>query len=189
MPVVLAAMLLLALLAGCASRPDGGKTIEQLRGVKPDMTEVAIDDSLNKALASYRHFLNETPVNNKTPDAMRRLADLQIEKEYGVIGDGSGVTLAAPARLAMEDAVGASTEGDAAIADHSEPEAEFERRATAPLALPSANWARAAEAGLPDGLSAAATAGPLEAIATYQKGQGHGGHGLVHQRLPLLSLR
>jgi tetratricopeptide (TPR) repeat protein len=169
MPVVLAAMLLLALLAGCASRPDGGKTIEQLRGVKPDMTEVAIDDSLNKALASYRHFLNETPVNNKTPDAMRRLADLQIEKEYGVIGDGSGVTLAAPARLAMEDAVGASTEGDAAIADHSEPEAEFERRATAPLALPSANWARAAEAGLPDGLSAAATAGPLEAIATYQK--------------------
>lgn len=169
MPVVLAAILLLALLAGCASHTVGGKTIEQLRGVKPDLAEVAIDDSLNKALASYRHFLNETPVNNKTPDAMRRLADLQIEKEYGVMGDGGGVTLAAPVRAQFDQAAGASTEGDAAIADHSEPEADFERRATAQFQLPSANWARAAEAGLPDGLSAADAAGPLEAIATYQK--------------------
>ena len=65
-------------LTGCASGPDQ-RTLAELRQVEPDIAEVVIDDSLDKAMDGYRRFLEETPVNPNTPEAMRRLADLQID--------------------------------------------------------------------------------------------------------------
>ena len=53
------------------------------------LSPYTVDDSLVKAMASYQHFLDETPQHAMAPEAMRRLADLQIEKEYGVIGEAS----------------------------------------------------------------------------------------------------
>ena len=81
--VPLALIVITALLHACASNPDKD-TLADLRRVKPDVREVEIDDGLEKALQSYRRFLEETPRNTMTPEAMRRLADLQIEKAYGI---------------------------------------------------------------------------------------------------------
>ena len=64
-------------LLGCQANPDK-QTISQLRDVPPDLSEVYIDDSLLKAMSSYQQFLNETPQHTMAPEAMRRLADLQI---------------------------------------------------------------------------------------------------------------
>ena len=48
---------------------------------------------------SYRRYLEETSKSSMTPEAMRRLADLQIEQAYGVIGSGVYLLPAAAAAL------------------------------------------------------------------------------------------
>ena len=47
-------------------------------------------------MQSYRRYLEETPRTEMTPEAMRRLADLQIEKQFGIRGDGEIKEMAAP---------------------------------------------------------------------------------------------
>ncbi|QNP39590.1 tetratricopeptide repeat protein [Lysobacter solisilvae (ex Woo and Kim 2020)] len=74
-----------ALLAACAHSERAG-TLATLHRVPPDTTDVRVDDGLQKAVQGYRQFLQETPASELTPEAMRRLADLQLEKEYGVRG-------------------------------------------------------------------------------------------------------
>ena len=75
----------LALLAACA-HTERANTLASLRKVQPDTTDVRVDNGLAKAVDGYRQFLQETPASELTPEAMRRLADLQLEKEYGVRG-------------------------------------------------------------------------------------------------------
>ena len=75
----------LALLAACA-HTERASTLASLRKVQPDTTDVRVDNGLEKAVDGYRQFLQETPASELTPEAMRRLADLQLEKEYGVRG-------------------------------------------------------------------------------------------------------
>ncbi len=69
------------LLVGCASGNRQG-TISSLEGVEFEVKEEQVDNSLEKAMASYEKFLKETPETNMTPEALRRLADLKIQKEY-----------------------------------------------------------------------------------------------------------
>ena len=73
-------------LAACAHNKVQG-TLASLATVKPDVKDVKIEGSLEKALQSYQHFLKETPETAMTPEAIRRLADLKIEKEYSVTPD------------------------------------------------------------------------------------------------------
>src|SRR5688572_15342043 len=75
----------LALLAACA-HTERTNTLASLRRVQPDTSDVRVDNGLEKAVEGYRQFLQETPASELTPEAMRRLADLQLEKEYGVRG-------------------------------------------------------------------------------------------------------
>ncbi len=161
----------LILVFGCQSSPER-TTIAKLRQVEPDMAEIEIDDSLVKAMVSYRRFLDETPSHAMAPEAMRRLADLQIEKEYGIIGDGAAprlIELPAPERTAMETS---SLETNPATgfggdADPIESDAEFERRATAPDRLAGEP---VQSMNLPEGASSpTAATGPRQAIATYEK--------------------
>ena len=79
------------LVAACAS-PDR-HTLAELRNVEPDMTEVQIEKGLDQAMIGYRNFLEQAPESSLTPEAMRRLADLKLEKEFGIFGDGSGVLI------------------------------------------------------------------------------------------------
>ena len=117
-------------LAGCASAPDR-HTLGDLRTVKPDVAEVDVQDSLDLAMASYRRFLEQTETGAMTPEAMRRLADLELEKEYGIAG-ASPKALPAPrqgfAPGAVRDTALAAPAGAAAAAHESDE--EFERRAT-----------------------------------------------------------
>src|SRR6266481_1498843 len=59
-------------------------TLAELRNVRPDMQEVKIEQGLDQAMQQYRRFLEEAPETAMTPEAMRRLADLQLEKQFGI---------------------------------------------------------------------------------------------------------
>ena len=74
--------------AGRLCGPSGQAHARELHRVPADTTEVKVEDGLDKAMQSYRRFLDETPEGAMTPEAMRRLADLKLEKEYGILGDG-----------------------------------------------------------------------------------------------------
>src|SRR5688572_905939 len=77
-----------------------------------DTSEVKVEDGLDKAMQSYRRFLDETPEGAMTPEAMRRLADLKLEKEYGILGDGKIVEVDAADRVPKVE-----PKGDPKIAD------------------------------------------------------------------------
>lgn len=74
------------LLASCASHTgDTAGSIGELRHHGPDLADVKIDGSTDLAIRSYREFLERTPDGSMTPEAIRRLADLKIQKEYGTL--------------------------------------------------------------------------------------------------------
>src|SRR4030066_959896 len=79
------------MLAACASVSDRNRnTIASLRGVQVENKEEKIEGGLEKAMLSYQRFLEGTPDSALTPEAIRRLADLKIEKEYGTLTTGAG---------------------------------------------------------------------------------------------------
>src|SRR5437773_2463497 len=94
-------VLWLASMAGCAARTNKtvgtAGTLAELRKVRPDVQEVKVEQGLEQAMQNYRRFLEETPETAMTPEAMRRLADLQIEKQFGIrTGDARPREMAAP---------------------------------------------------------------------------------------------
>src|SRR5262252_7665241 len=78
---------------GCAARPikrvGTVGTLAELRNVRPDVQEVKVEQGLDQAMQQYRRFLEEAPETAMTPEAMRRLADLQIEKQFGIRTDNA----------------------------------------------------------------------------------------------------
>ncbi|HUD70395.1 MAG TPA: tetratricopeptide repeat protein [Dongiaceae bacterium] len=159
-----------ALVVGCAT-PQPKQTLADLHRIPPDLQEVTVAQGLDQAMESYRKFLQETPQTEMTPEAMRRLADLQLEKRFGIHGgDGKPREMAAPepgqAPAALQPISGplaAETPG----AEKRESDKDFERRTTTESALPAAGGAADAPA-IADGPNGD-PAGPLEAIALYEK--------------------
>lgn len=86
---------LLAVLAACAHPAGERGTLASLHKVQPDTREVPVDQGLDRAVQSYRDFLQQAPDSKQAPEAMRRLADLNIEKQFGIHGDGKLVELPA----------------------------------------------------------------------------------------------
>ena len=157
-------------LAACGGSAPTKNTLAQLRNVKPDTQEVTIEDGLDRAMESYKRYLTETRKSAMTPEAMRRLADLKIEKEFGSLDDAKKIVDVAAKEDAPERAKLAASGPKpqaAGIADLSESQKEFERRATqqATLAVREGGFDAAALAGVESG----APSGPLEAIALYDK--------------------
>src|SRR5213594_2962835 len=171
-PVVIAPVFMVA----CAARPikpvGTPGTLAELRNVRPDLQEVKVEQGLDQAMQQYRRFLEEAPETAMTPEAMRRLADLQLEKQFGIrTGDGKPQEMAAPQTAqAPAGAQAADTPNRAAViagVGLRESDEDFEKRATAQSGLPSYSNADASQTGvLPAG---ADPAGPLEAIAIYEK--------------------
>jgi tetratricopeptide (TPR) repeat protein len=156
-------------MTGCQSDPNRA-TLAQLEGMEPDLREVTVDESLMKAMQGYREFLEETPGHAMAPEAMRRLADLQLEKEFGVIGRGTDA-LPAPAAAAGQPVSvrpsPASRADDASLgAGDEESDAEFEARAAVRIDTPAGDAID--PTGLPDDLTVD-VAGPRQAIDTYQR--------------------
>ncbi|MCK4834060.1 MAG: tetratricopeptide repeat protein, partial [Gammaproteobacteria bacterium] len=69
------------MLSSCATTSTEG-TLASLSDVEFVVKPEKIDGSLEKAMESYEKFLKETPETEMTPEALRRLADLKIQKEY-----------------------------------------------------------------------------------------------------------
>src|SRR5713226_4403600 len=106
-PIVLAPALFVC---WAAQHKPTRATLADLHNMRPDVQEVKVDQGLDQAMQSYRHFLEETPETSMTPEAMRRLADLQIEKQFGIrAGEDKPRPLAAP--LLAEGPTGAQADG------------------------------------------------------------------------------
>src|SRR6266581_5300802 len=80
-------------MVGCAARPNKplgtAGTLADLRSVRPDVQETKVEQGLDEAMQRYRRFLEETPETAMTPEAMRRLADLRLEKQFGIRAGGA----------------------------------------------------------------------------------------------------
>ena len=157
-------------IAACTSSPDK-HTLAELRGVSADTTDVRVEDGLETAMQSYRRFLDETPESAMTAEAMRRLADLKIEKEYGILGDGAPVEMPAPDAGTTADARAALLTRRKPINNaqpKSSSEEDLERRATEQHLLTAGD--HTLDEVLPDarGADLKQTA-PAEAIALYDQ--------------------
>ena len=75
---------LIVLLASCGTNSNKG-AIGQLKDTKIDLADSKIEGGLEKAIQSYQKLLEQTPESSMTPEALRRLADLKIQKEYGTL--------------------------------------------------------------------------------------------------------
>src|SRR5499433_441767 len=161
-----------AFFVGCAAHHKPTRaTLADLHNMRPDVQEAKVDQGLDQAMQSYRRFLEETPETAMTPEAMRRLADLQIEKQYGIhTGDLKPREMAAPKAAQAPASTPAHTPDSAAAvagAGPRESDREFERRTTAESSiLPSGD----ADTSLVGMVGAdAAPKGPVEAIAIYKR--------------------
>src|SRR5881628_745443 len=171
-------VLWLAFMAGCAARTNKtvgtAGTLAELRNVRPDVQEVKVEQGLEQAMQNYRRFLEETPETTMTPEAMRRLADLQLEKQFGIrTGYAKPRQMAAPQpALALADAQAGKANPDAADAGARlrESDQDFERRTTAEGGNLASTNAGASTTDAADAVRAGADpSGPLEAIALYNR--------------------
>ena len=161
-----------AWLVGCSTatttRPTEFGTLAELEQRAADVEEIHIDDSLERAANSYRRYLEETSRSAMTPEAMRRLADLQIEQAYGVMGSGDIVEMAAPDAAAVPDQISSQTvahETSRSAPVATESDEAFESRATQREELLTSD---VPDDGLLPGQTAENTpSGPQEAIAMY----------------------
>jgi tetratricopeptide (TPR) repeat protein len=153
-------------LAACATTEMEEGTLAELAEARPDLADVQLEDGLERAAESYRRYLEETSASERTPEAMRRLADLQIEQAYGVLGTGEPVEMAAPKAAELPRQKPTPTPSAEAIVPD-ESDLEFEARATGRDEL----LGRSAETD--DDLLGAGgepiPLGPREAIETYKE--------------------
>jgi cellulose synthase operon protein C len=174
----IAILLASAFLGGCAEHhkpaPTQG-TLAELHNVAPDVKDAETQQSVDQAMQQYRKFLEESPETPMTPEAIRRLADLELEKQYGIhTGESKPKPMPAPESAKVSASTPARTPARtpnkaaaAAGAGHGESDQEFERRTTAASKMPAAGDASSSLAEMPG--TEAAPKGPLEAIALYKK--------------------
>lgn len=118
---LLCGLLVVVLLNGCtsggSSGDDGswqsGGKIGSLKGKKIDVKEERIEGGLEKAIAGYKQFLEQTPEEEMTPEALRRLADLKIQSVEGVYDEPSQLPAgAAPGKTKVTSPIGKKSSSD-----------------------------------------------------------------------------
>lgn len=172
-------LLLSAAVTACATIDEQG-TLAQLRSVNADLSDVKIDGGIEKAMQGYQKFLEQTPETAMTPEAIRRLADLKIERENAKLDAVPQTSLPAPSARAKKQAAARkqdtaqaadkkqSNPGSGVIAKvQDESIEEFEKRTTT---TPEIESAVKDAAPLPDGTAADMNnVGAMEAIALYKQ--------------------
>ncbi len=165
-----------AFLGGCTAhhKPVNTQgTLADLQKVAPDVKDAETKESVDQAMEHYRKFLDESPETPMTPEAIRRLADLELEKEYGIHnGEGTPKPKPMPApesakAPANKPAGTPNKAGAVAKAGRGESDQEFEKRTTAESKIPASGNSAATPTEVPG--ADAAPKGPLEAIALYKK--------------------
>ncbi|HET7891350.1 MAG TPA: tetratricopeptide repeat protein [Candidatus Sulfotelmatobacter sp.] len=171
---VIPIVLVSAFLGGCAEHhkpPAQQGTLADLHKVAPDVQEAETKESVDQAMLQYRKFLEESPETPMTPEAIRRLADLELEKQYGIhAGESKPKPMPAPESAKVPAGTPARTPNKttaAAGAGHGESDQEFERRTTAASKIPTSVETAALPAEAPG--ADESPKGPLEAIALYKK--------------------
>ena len=76
---------ILPLVFSACSSIDQQGTIAELRNKQIEITDQHLEGGLEKAMLSYHNFLVEAPDSTLAPEAIRRIADLKVEKEYGLL--------------------------------------------------------------------------------------------------------
>jgi TolA-binding protein len=84
------------ILAACQTT-GGGDTIARLRNQHIEIKEEKVEGGLEKAMQGYQNFLDKAPDSALKAEAIRRLADLKIAKEYGTLASTSAPVVHAPA--------------------------------------------------------------------------------------------
>ncbi len=169
-------LLLQIVLIACQSTGDKD-TIAGLRHKQIEIKEENIEGGIDKAMLGYQRFLEETPGSAMAPEAMRRLADLKIEKEYGALPGGSepagqAKKIVPPVRehaVRPESASITSGQSAPAVAPspvYDESEADFETRATQRGPTTGAIAPADGSGQGPDDLDRVST---REALALYKK--------------------
>src|ERR1043166_1465738 len=135
-----------AFLGGCTAhhKPVNTQgTLADLQKVAPDVKDADTKESVDQAMQQYRKFLEESPETPMTPEAIRRLADLELEKEYG-IHNGEGKPKPKPmpapesAKTPASKPLGTPNKATAvAKAGRGESDQEFEKRTTAESKIPA----------------------------------------------------
>jgi TolA-binding protein len=162
------------MLVACASMTKKD-TIGQLRHAHVEVKEEKIEGGLEKAMQSYQRFLEDSPDSPLAPEAIRRLADLKIEKEYGTLTPGDGSSDSTPATPGPDREAPpkvppvAAPPSDQAVTHapaEGESEADFEKRTTGtpPMERTTASAGSSREAA-PD----LERKGTREALALYKK--------------------
>ncbi len=169
-PLVLA----LAFTVGCAARAKKTTTVgtlAELHNMRPDVQEAKVEQGTDQAMQHYRRFLEDTPESTMTPEAMRRLADLQIEKQFGIrTGNAKPRGMAAPEPAQTPAGTQPDRPNPAATvagAGQRESDLDFERRTTAEGAILAGGNGGTSPADVVR--AGADPKGPLEAIALYDR--------------------
>ncbi|MEJ2689316.1 MAG: tetratricopeptide repeat protein, partial [Deltaproteobacteria bacterium] len=162
-------------LVACSTAVNDQETIGKLRNMHVELEEDKIDGGLEKAMESYQRFLEETPDSSLTPEAIRRLADLKLEDEYGQLNEDDkpakenpSADLPAPEPAAVSQIPskgGLADQQTASPSGGGESEEEFENRAT----LNQKNLAPEAQTASAENSDDLERKGPLEAIELYKK--------------------
>ncbi|WP_455219812.1 tetratricopeptide repeat protein, partial [Kaarinaea lacus] len=156
-------------------------TIAELDSVELELKDTDVEDGLDKAMQGYQKFLEETPESQLTPEAIRRLADLKVEKEYGIVTDEAVLDRdeestqdASEPGTKAKSSIDVSAEKEnaeklPAVAVAKESQKDFEQRATEGETIQST--AGNEQVQLPRGEAGAdlQNAGAEEAISLYKK--------------------
>lgn len=158
------------ILSACSTIDQQG-TIAELRNRQIDITDEQLEGGLEKAMMSYQRFLVETPDSALSAEAIRRLADLKVEKEYGLLTSShdsnendSSVALQGHETAMIRDI--APMRMPDSSPQRSESDAEFAERASVSKDVVAQDRDGVKQGKGPLDLE---RAGPLEAIALYQK--------------------
>ena len=84
--VLPAIILLPVLLAVACATLNNENTVSQLEQINIPIKDEKIDASLSKTMASYRKYLQQAPSSKQAAEAIHRLADLEVEKSYDILG-------------------------------------------------------------------------------------------------------
>jgi TolA-binding protein len=159
----------LSLFLGACQSTGGKDTIATLRAMQIDIKEEKVEGGLEKAMEGYRRFLEETPESALSPEAIRRLADLKVEREYGLLsgdtpaeGPAPAAALPAPERADRPEAAPVRSSSLPQDQVPGETQADFEKRAAV---IPAPGPAAAADESGDD----LQRAGAVEAIELYRK--------------------
>ena len=81
------ALVPLLLASACTTTSvDNGNTLTSLEQINVTVQDEQVEDSLHKAMESYRAYIKQAPASSIKPEAIHRLADLEIEKSYRIEG-------------------------------------------------------------------------------------------------------